>query len=130
MPVQDDSKEYAIEVSVRPVYIEEQSDPAENRFVFAYFIKIQNTGTIAAKLISRHWIITDANMKVEEVKGLGVVGEQPHLEPGQVFEYNSGCMLETDVGTMEGSYQMVAADGHTFDARIPMFTLSIPRTLH
>lgn len=123
-------KDYDIEVTAKPVYIEEQSDPDSQRYVFAYFISIENKGTVAAKLISRHWIITDSNRKVEEVKGLGVVGEQPHLLPGQKFEYNSGCVLETEVGTMEGSYQMHADDGHQFDARIPAFTLSIPRTLH
>ena len=108
----------------------EQSDEADNRFVFAYTITITNEGEAPAKLISRHWIITDANQYVQEVRGQGVVGEQPTLHSGQSFEYTSGTVLATQVGTMSGSYQMVAEDGTQFDAPIPQFVLSIPRTLH
>ncbi|MCB1895134.1 MAG: Co2+/Mg2+ efflux protein ApaG [Zoogloeaceae bacterium] len=111
-------------------YLEAESDPDQQRYVFAYHITITNTGTVAAKLVSRHWIITDADGDVQEVRGLGVVGEQPELAPGERFEYTSGCALTTSVGTMQGSYQMRAADGARFDAPIPPFTLSIPRILH
>ena len=121
---------YHIEVTARAFYIEEQSAPAQNRYVFAYTVVIQNCGTVAAKLLSRYWQVTDANGKIEEVRGEGVVGEQPLLQPGQSFQYNSGAILETPFGAMRGSYQMLADDGHTFDAPIPMFSLSIPRTLH
>jgi len=98
--------------------------------VFAYTITVTNTGTVAAQLVSRHWIITDAEHRVQEVKGLGVVGKQPLLQPGESFEYTSGTSLPTAVGTMRGTYQMVAGDGTTFDADIPVFTLSMPRVLH
>ncbi|MCB1906243.1 MAG: Co2+/Mg2+ efflux protein ApaG [Rhodocyclaceae bacterium] len=120
------------EITIEAVaqYLEEDSDPAQQRYVFAYHITLTNTGTVAAKLISRHWIITDADGDVQEVRGLGVVGEQPELAPGERFEYTSGCALATSVGTMQGSYQMHAADGIRFDAAIPAFTLSIPRVLH
>lgn len=121
---------YAIEVSAKPTYMESQSDPAQSRYVFTYTITIRNTGSAAARLMSRHWVITDADMKVEEVRGPGVVGETPHLKPGESFEYNSYCVLATPVGTMRGSYEMHADDGHRFEADIPEFTLSIPRTLH
>src|SRR5262249_50590127 len=121
---------YSISVAVHTRYIGEQSVPAENRYVFAYTIRIANEGSVPAKLMTRHWIITDANGKVEEVRGDGVVGEQPHLQPGQDFHYTSGAVLETAVGTMRGSYQMVADDGHRFDAPIAQFVLSIPRTVH
>lgn len=121
---------YKIRVMVEPFYIEDQSVPEENRYVFAYTVNIQNLGQIAAKLISRHWIITDANGKIQEVKGQGVVGEQPYLRPGEAFRYTSGAVLDTAVGTMRGSYQMVSDDGSRFDAEIPAFTLSVPRTLH
>ena len=125
-----ESKKYQIAVSAIPHYIAEQSDPEEERYVFAYTITIENTGTVPAQLISRHWIITDGNLRVEEVRGLGVVGEQPLIRPGETYEYSSGCQLETPVGTMHGSYQMVAEDGTSFVAEIPQFTLSIPRVLH
>ena len=111
-------------------FLDDQSAPDDHRFVFAYTIRIANAGRIAARLISRHWIITDANGKVEEVRGDGVVGEQPLLRPGDHFDYTSGAVLETSVGTMRGSYQMVADDGHRFEAPIAQFTLSIPRTVH
>jgi len=119
-----------ITVTAKTQYLADQSDEAADRYVFAYTITIRNTGTATAQLISRHWIITDANGKVQEVKGLGVVGEQPKLAPGESYEYTSGAAIATPVGTMRGSYQMVAEDGTKFDAPIPEFTLSIPRVLH
>lgn len=119
-----------INVSVDTSYLESQSDSEDNRYVFAYTVTIQNHGTIPAKLMTRHWIITDANGKTQEVKGQGVVGEQPHLKPGEGFQYTSGTMLETPVGTMHGSYQMVTDEGVEFEADIDLFTLSAPRILH
>jgi ApaG protein len=121
---------YAITVTARPQYLADQSDEAAGRFVFAYTITIRNTGAAPAQLLSRHWIITDSNGKVQEVKGLGVVGEQPLLPPGGSYEYTSGAAIATPVGTMRGTYQMVGDDGTRFDATIPEFTLSIPRVLH
>jgi ApaG protein len=121
---------YAIEVGAATQYLAEQSDEAAGRYVFAYTITLRNTGSVAAQLISRHWIITDAQGLVQEVRGLGVVGAQPLLEPGQSFEYTSGTAIATAVGTMKGSYQMVATDGTRFEAAIPEFTLSVPRVLH
>jgi ApaG protein len=121
---------YDIQVEVETQYIDEQSVPEQNRYVFAYTITIRNAGTVPARLLSRHWIITDANGKEQEVRGEGVVGEQPHLKPGEGFQYTSGTMLETPVGSMRGSYQMLADDGKDFDAEIPPFTLSLPNTLH
>lgn len=121
---------YQMDIEVETTYIDEQSDPENNRFVFAYTITIRNTGTVAAQLISRHWIITDANNDTQEVRGDGVVGEQPHLEPGEGFQYTSGTVLDTPIGSMRGSYQMVADDGIHFDAEIPTFTLSRPNALH
>ncbi|MHB1187825.1 Co2+/Mg2+ efflux protein ApaG [Thiobacillus sp.] len=125
-----EGKKYHISVSVNTAYLAEQSDPSSERYVFAYTITIANTGTVAAQLISRHWIITDAENVTQEVKGLGVVGEQPLLRPGESFEYTSGTAMATPVGTMRGTYQMVAEDGNKFDAEIPVFTLSMPRVLH
>ena len=125
-----DEKQYAVEVAAATQYLAEQSDEAAGRFVFAYTITLRNTGSVAAQLISRHWIITDAQGLVQEVRGLGVVGAQPLLEPGQSFEYTSGAAIATAVGTMKGAYQMVAADGTRFEAPIPEFTLSVPRVLH
>ena len=125
-----EGKKYHISISVNTAYLAEQSDPSADRYVFAYTITISNTGTVAAQLISRHWIITDAENVTQEVKGLGVVGEQPLLQPGESFEYTSGTAMATPVGTMRGSYQMVAEDGNKFDAEIPVFTLSMPRVLH
>ena len=125
-----ESKKYQIIVSAYPQYVADQSDPEREHYLFAYTIRITNTGTVAAQLISRHWIITDGNLRVEEVRGLGVVGEQPLIRPGETYEYSSGCQLETPVGTMRGNYQMVAEDGTSFEAEIPEFTLSIPRVLH
>lgn len=125
-----EGKKYQITINVDTAYLAEQSDPSADRYVFAYTITIANTGTVAAQLISRHWIITDAENVIQEVKGLGVVGEQPLLRPGESFEYTSGTALATPVGTMRGTYQMVAEDGNKFDAEIPVFTLSMPRVLH
>ena len=124
------AKKYDITVTTRTTYVPEQSDTERGRYVFAYTITLRNTGTAAAQLISRHWIITDANNQVQEVRGLGVVGEQPKLAPEQSFEYTSGTAIATPVGTMRGTYQMVGDDGSEFEARIPEFTLSIPRILH
>ncbi|MDH5353908.1 MAG: Co2+/Mg2+ efflux protein ApaG [Gammaproteobacteria bacterium] len=123
-------QENDIKVNVETRYIEDQSNPEENYFVFAYTITIQNKGEQAAQLISRHWVITDSNHKVQEVRGEGVVGEQPILKPGEQFVYTSGTMLETSVGTMKGSYQMQSDDGSQFDAAIEEFVLSTPRILH
>ena len=121
---------HQIDIQVRTTFIPQQSDPDEDKYAFAYTITITNKGSAPAKLMGRHWIIRDANEKVMEVHGSGVVGEQPHLAPGQSFEYTSGTLLETPYGTMRGSYQMVADDGTGFDAEIPEFVLSVPRTLH
>ncbi len=123
-------EKYQITIAPKATYIADQSNAQIERYAFAYTITITNTGSIAARLVSRHWIITDANNQVQEVKGEGVVGEHPHLKPGQSFEYTSGSILATPVGTMRGSYQMVAEDGTNFDAPIPEFTLSVPRVLH
>ena len=119
-----------IKVDVETRYIEDQSNPEQNYYVFAYTITIQNKGRQRAKLLTRHWIITDSNQKVQEVRGDGVVGEQPELKPGEQFVYTSGTMLETSVGTMRGSYEMLAEDGSRFDAPIEEFVLSTPRVLH
>ena len=119
-----------ISVNVETSYLPEQSDPAEPRYVFAYTITIRNEGRAPARLLTRHWIITDANGQVQEVHGDGVVGEQPHLHPGQGFRYSSAAALETPVGSMQGSYQMIADDGARFDAPIPAFRLAIPGMLH
>ncbi len=123
-------KRYAIGVQVTTVYIEAQSNPAHHRYVFAYTIKLSNEGSVAAQLISRHWIITDANGREQQVRGTGVVGETPYLEPGETFEYTSGTLLPTPVGVMRGSYRMRAEDGEYFEAPIPPFSLSVPRILH
>ncbi|WP_434515188.1 Co2+/Mg2+ efflux protein ApaG [Dechloromonas sp. ARDL1] len=124
-----DSK-YRIEVSPMPQFIPEQSDPENDRYIFAYTITVKNIGEIPAQLVSRHWIITDANNEVQEVRGLGVVGKQPLLQPGESFQYTSGSSLTTPIGTMKGSYQMVAEDGTHFEAEIPEFVLAMPRALH
>ena len=119
-----------IKVGVETRYIEDQSNPEQNYYVFAYTITIQNKGKQNAQLLTRHWVITDSNSKIQEVRGDGVVGEQPLLKPGEEFVYTSGTMLETAVGTMKGSYQMLADDGSHFDAEIEEFVLSTPRVLH
>jgi ApaG protein len=123
-------KKHDISVTSRTAFIPDQSDLESGRFVFAYTITITNTGSMPAQLVSRHWIITDSNNQVQEVRGLGVVGEQPTLRPNESFQYTSGTAIATPVGTMRGSYQMVAQDGAQFDAPIPEFTLSMPRVLH
>ncbi len=122
--------DHSIKVTATTRYLADQSDESADRYVFAYTITIRNTGRVAAQLISRHWIITDAHNKVQEVRGLGVVGAQPVLRPGESFEYTSGASIATPVGTMRGSYQMSADDGARFDAPIPEFTLAVPRVLH
>ena len=119
-----------IKISANAFYLPDQSDEDNDQYVFAYTIKITNLGAAAVKLISRHWLLTDSEGKVQEVRGVGVVGEQPELKPGESFEYTSGSSLETSVGTMRGTYQMQRADGSRFDATIPEFTLSVPRVLH
>lgn len=119
-----------IDISVKTQYLQEQSDPDNNRYVFAYTIDIQNKGEKPVKLLSRHWIITDDNDRVEEVRGTGVVGQQPMIEPGQVFHYTSGAVLTTGFGTMQGSYEMVSEDGEKFAAQIPAFLLSRPLSVH
>jgi len=121
---------HKIKVDVETNYVEDQSDPRERRYVFAYTITIRNEGQVPARLLTRHWIITDANGKVQEVRGDGVVGEQPYLKPGQGFRYSSGAVLETPVGAMQGTYQMVGDDGQHFDALIQPFRLAIPGLLH
>ena len=122
--------DYAIDIDVATRFLDDQSAPEDGRFVFAYTIHIHNRGRVPARLLGRHWVITDANGKIQEVRGEGVVGEQPWLRPGEDFEYTSGAVLETAHGVMQGSYEMLADDGTRFDAPIAPFTLSIPRTLH
>ena len=122
--------DYMFDIAVATCFLDEQSAPEEGRYVFAYTIHIRNDGKVPAQLLGRRWLITDGNGKVQEVVGEGVVGEQPWLRPGEGFEYTSGAVLETDIGTMRGSYDMLADDGTRFAAPIPAFTLSIPRTLH
>jgi ApaG protein len=124
------SVRHRISIDVETTYLDDQSEPREQRYVFDYTITIRNEGEVPAKLLTRHWIITDANGRVQEVRGDGVVGEQPYLKPGQGFRYSSGAVLETPVGTMQGSYQMIADDGAQFDAPIPAFRLAIPGMLH
>ncbi len=121
---------YEFTVDVKTQYMEEQSEPSQEFYVFAYHITIKNTGQVAAQLISRHWVITDAANHVEEVRGLGVLGLQPLLQPGEVYEYTSGTQLATPQGSMFGEYFCVAEDGEQFEAKIPEFVLSLPRTLH
>ena len=121
---------YEFTVTVSPRFLPEQSDPESDRYLFAYTIRIVNSGQATAQLLSRHWIITDGNQHVEEVRGPGVVGEQPRLAPGEAFEYTSGCPLPTPFGSMRGTYQCVAEDGTAFEVPIPEFLLSVPRTLH
>lgn len=125
-----ENKKYEIDISIRTAYLPDQSDEDADRHVFAYTITIANMGTVAAQLISRHWIIDNGDGTVQEVRGLGVVGEQPLLKPGDSFEYTSGTVIPTSVGSMKGSYQMAAEDGFHFDVTIPEFILSVPRILH
>lgn len=123
-------RKYAFKVQVESRYLPDQSDPGQSLYAFAYTVRITNTGNVPAQLISRHWLISDANNRVMEVKGLGVVGHQPLLKPGEHFEYTSGSQLKTPAGTMRGSYFCVAEDGTRFEADIPEFSLAMPRTLH
>jgi ApaG protein len=126
----DRTADYSLEIQIATQFLDEESAPEDDRYVFAYTIRIRNTGRLPAQLMGRHWIITDANGQVEEVHGDGVVGEQPWLEPGEDFEYTSGVVLETGDGAMQGSYELLAADGTRFDAPIAPFLLTVPRTLH
>jgi ApaG protein len=121
---------YEFTITVRTQYLDDQSEPERAKYMFAYAVTIKNTGQVAAQLISRHWVITDANNQIEEVRGLGVVGQQPFLRPGEQFEYTSGTSLKTPQGSMTGEYFCVAEDGEQFAAKIPEFVLSLPRTLH
>lgn len=125
-----EDKHCNIHIKVATSYVDEQSEPDADRYVFAYTITIYNEGDVPAKLLSRHWVITDANGKVQEVNGDGVVGEQPHLSPGEHFRYSSGAVIETPVGAMQGLYRMEADDGLSFDAPIAPFTLAVPGLLH
>ncbi len=125
-----DSRKYHITVTPRAQFVPDQSDEAQDRYVFAYTITIANTGRLSAQLISRHWSIVDSDGKAQEVRGLGVVGEQPLLKPGESFEYTSGTAIATPVGAMKGSYQMVGEDGEKFEAEVPEFILAMPRVLH
>ncbi len=130
MPRMAQDKHFEISVSASTQFLAEQSDESADKYVFAYTITIRNSGNATAQLISRHWVITDARGQVQEVRGLGVVGAQPTLRPGESFEYTSGTSIATAVGTMRGTYQMVGEDGSRFEAEIPEFTLSMPRVLH
>lgn len=121
---------YEMDINVKTHYLEDQSDEENERYAFAYTITITNCGSVAAQLLSRHWVITDSNQKVQEVRGEGVVGEQPFLRPGEAFRYTSGALIDTPIGTMRGSYQMLAEDGKEFDAEIKEFMLAAPRVLH
>jgi len=124
------TKLHAIRINVETRFVEEKSSIEHNRYFFNYTVTISNDGLVPAQLVRRHWIISDANEETFEVKGLGVVGEQPLIQPHESYTYTSGTELNTPVGSMHGSYQMVSEDGTSFDAEIPMFILSMPRTLH
>lgn len=121
---------YGFNVAVKTEFLADQSEPSRNRYVFAYRITITNTGNQSAQLMSRKWVITDGNGKIQEVSGEGIVGQQPIIEPGSQHQYTSGTVLETKVGSMTGYYGMVTTDGHEFKAPIPAFTLSFPNALH
>lgn len=123
-------QENPVEIEVSSAYVEDQSEPEEDRYVFAYHVVIRNAGERSVQLLNRHWIIRDGRDQTQEVRGEGVVGEQPNIAPGDSFEYTSGTVIETPVGMMEGSYEMRDEQGNTFEATIPPFTLSVPRTLH
>jgi ApaG protein len=125
-----DDQRYRIKVSVRSDYLPDQSEAGSHKYAFAYTVTIENLGSTPAQLLDRHWVITDTNGKVQEVRGEGVVGEKPYLKPGQSFRYTSGTLLATPVGSMHGSYGMIADDGTRFEAEIPAFSLATPRTLH
>ena len=121
---------YALQVEVEAQYLADQSDPANQQYLFAYQVRITNTGERPVQVVSRHWVIIDGDNRREEVKGLGVVGQQPVISPGETFEYTSGCLLETPVGTMRGTYLALGDDGDPFRVEIPEFLLAVPRTLH
>lgn len=121
---------YNVEIRVETVYLEDESNPSQDHYVFAYTITIINTGLLGAKLLTRHWIIANQDGKTYEVQGDGVVGEQPYLKPGEAYQYSSGTMLDTPIGTMQGSYQLIADDGQYFEATIAPFTLAVPNKLH
>lgn len=121
---------YQVDVSVTTRFLAEQSQPEQNRFAFSYSISIHNSGNLPAKLLSRHWLITNGDGQVQEVRGSGVVGQQPLIAPGEIHSYTSGTVMSTRVGTMQGSYQMLAADGKKFDAVIAPFRLAVPGSLH
>lgn len=125
-----DDNRYRIDVSVTPRYLAAQSEPEQNRYAFAYTVTIENNGEVAAQLLSRHWIITDGDGQVQEVRGAGVIGEQPLIAPGEHHVYTSGTLLATCVGSMQGSYEMLTEDGHKFDALIAPFRLAVPGALH
>ncbi|CAM4458096.1 MAG: Protein ApaG [Legionellaceae bacterium] len=126
-----EKKSYYIDIKVQTTYAKEQSDPSNQYYVFIYQIRIHNLGTVGVKLISRHWTITDAQGTVQEIRGIGgVIGEQPYLKPGEIFEYASGAVLNTPVGSMAGDYELLADDGNTFTAEIPAFSLAIPNIIH
>ena len=129
-PGMSESDAYHVAVSVLSRYLPDQSEPQSQRYAFAYTVRLHNDGEVAARLLSRHWLITDAEGHTEEVRGDGVVGVQPMLQPGERYEYTSGAVLRTSLGTMRGSYQLQAVDGTRFDAQIPAFVLSVPRVLH
>lgn len=124
------SEKHHVEVTIQSAYFKEQSDPANQHYVFLYQVTLKNTGSEGVKLLSRHWTITDAHGTVQEVHGVGVIGEQPHLNPGESFEYTSGSVLNTPVGSMQGSYEMLADDGVVFTTEIPAFSLAVPHILH
>jgi ApaG protein len=124
------NKKHQIDIDAVTNYLESQSMPGSDRYVFAYTITIRNSGAVPARLLTRHWVITDANGKTQDVRGEGVVGEQPHLSPGEYFRYTSAAMIETPVGLMRGEYLWVSDEGEPFEAEIPAFTLAIPRILH
>lgn len=130
MSTEHEDPRYRISISVESEYLADQSDIESHRWVFAYHVSIHNGGDVSARLLTRHWVITDGEERVQEVHGEGVIGEQPSIAPGQTYEYTSGAVLETSVGSMHGSYQMLAEDGTCFDANIPAFTLAPPNTLH
>ena len=130
MPFTSEAVTRGIRINVQSAYVPERSDPDHDQWFFMYTVRISNEGTDTAQLVSRHWIITDANGRVHEVKGPGVVGEQPVLNPGQSFEYTSACPLGTAFGTMQGSYQMLRSGGEEFDAEIAPFTLAAPNAVH
>lgn len=126
----EENKTHSLDIDIQTHYMEERSSPDQDRYAFSYTITIENSGVTSAKLLNRHWLITDANGKTQEVRGEGVVGEQPLLEPGESYQYTSGAILETPVGAMEGEYELIDGQGRRFFAPIPPFSLSIPGLIH